>query len=213
MSDTMLSKHKGLDVFMKANPEIAEKVQIIDRDKVGFTALIFGYRERFDFPFNSGAFDEILDEGVDYFVRHKFDRMDTAQRQKAGLAPIFGVFGKDALAGSDFSDLSREVKDAIASQFAKNNADKEAKMLEVDRETAAQEAYEDHDFADYIVTDSDGWTRDGKFWSRKVYGDTPKGGRFSASFGIEFDSNTSKVADTWAGDWKETEVENKSVKP
>ena len=57
----MLSNHSGLTKFLKANPSIADKVVLLSTDRIGFTADVGSKKgERFDFPFHSGAFEEIL---------------------------------------------------------------------------------------------------------------------------------------------------------
>jgi hypothetical protein len=68
------------------------------------------------------------------------------------------------------------------------------------KEIAANIFFEAYDFGDgYPITDfSRGWNKDGIYWSKKVYGDSPYGERWAGSFGIEFKSKTSdEIIDSW----------------
>lgn len=66
------------------------------------------------------------------------------------------------------------------------------------REINAQEAFENKDFGSLIVTDSDaGWNRDGKYWSKRVYG-AEGDKRLSGSFGIEFlNDHSDEIVENW----------------
>ncbi len=70
------------------------------------------------------------------------------------------------------------------------------KELATRRREVADRTFEEYDFGPFKVTDSDGWTIDGKYWSRKVYGNTEEG-RSWASFGVEFVDNSTEVRATW----------------
>ncbi len=59
-NDTMLFRRTDLSRFFAANPEVAKRIEVLEFDQIGFDALIDGAQERFDFPFNSGAFEEIV---------------------------------------------------------------------------------------------------------------------------------------------------------
>jgi hypothetical protein len=63
----------------------------------------------------------------------------------------------------------------LAAEIKREARAKAERKLLVDREEAAATALEEYDFGDFVVTDQDGWTRDGIFWSKKVYGDSPEG--------------------------------------
>lgn len=66
------------------------------------------------------------------------------------------------------------------------------------REEAAQIAIENYDFKEWTVTDTDGWNKDGIYWTKRVYGDTAENERFCAQFGVEFAGPSStEVTDTW----------------
>jgi hypothetical protein len=108
-SDGFIDRHKELESFLDRNPEIARRVQIIDRDPIGFNAAIHGQPERFDFPFRSGAFQEILDEGPAYFARIKFDRMTILQRVQAGLEGTLSRTDSD----NYFRDLNPDQQRAV----------------------------------------------------------------------------------------------------
>jgi hypothetical protein len=76
---------------------------------------------------------------------------------------------------------------------------KELEIVE-SREKSADIFFEDYDFgSDYPVTDFDaGWNKDGIFWSKMVYGDTPEGERWAGSFGIQFENESSdQIIDDW----------------
>lgn len=73
--------------------------------------------------------------------------------------------------------------------------------LDHTRQVAADAAFERFNFgSDRTVTDTDGWTRDGIYWSRWVYGDDPEGtdGRFRVSFGVEFAPDGDTIVEQWA---------------
>lgn len=71
-------------------------------------------------------------------------------------------------------------------------------VLDTQRENNAQEALAQFNFGDDTVTDQEGWNRDGIYWSKRIYGDSPGGIRFSASFGVQFDGPKSNdVVDQW----------------
>jgi hypothetical protein len=111
--DVLLDRHKNLKAFMDRNPEIAKQVQIIDQDSIGFHAVIHGQTERFDFPFHSGAFREILDEGLAYFARIKYDRMTLVQRVQAGLEGTLSRTDSD----NYFRDLDPDQQRAVLERF------------------------------------------------------------------------------------------------
>lgn len=69
----VISNHRQLDKFLNSRfPEGVEAkrgLHILSRDQIGFNADIGDRQnERFDFPFDSGAFGEIL-RGTDYAIR------------------------------------------------------------------------------------------------------------------------------------------------
>jgi len=68
--------------------------------------------------------------------------------------------------------------------------------LEDQREQEAQKAFEQAELAE--IKDFDGWERDGRFWSRRIYweaeNDQPS---IAGSFGVEFQPDTAIVIDTW----------------
>lgn len=67
----ILSNHKQLDKFLQQSPEIAKRLVISDKDTIGFMAVITtktGKKTkplRFDFSFNSEAFECFIDENPD----------------------------------------------------------------------------------------------------------------------------------------------------
>ena len=65
------------------------------------------------------------------------------------------------------------------------------------RLAAADSKFAAHDFGDSTVTDTDGWTQDGVYWSRWAYGDDEHGERFRVSFGVEFREGTDAIVDSW----------------
>lgn len=72
--------------------------------------------------------------------------------------------------------------------------------LEALKENAANIFFEEYDFGcDYPMTDFDsGWNKDGIFWSKMVYGDSPEGERWAGSFGIEFkDESSYEIIHDW----------------
>ena len=60
MTNTLIFTAAQLDRFLNVNPETTKRVKVVSHDKIGFDALIDGAAERFDYPFSSGAFEEIL---------------------------------------------------------------------------------------------------------------------------------------------------------
>lgn len=59
---TILTKLPQAVAFIKASG-LDERIEIRSSDQVGFDALIDGQQvERFDFPFDQGAFEEVLNE-------------------------------------------------------------------------------------------------------------------------------------------------------
>lgn len=56
----MIFTTNQLDCFIANNKEVAKRLKIVSLDTIGFDASIDGALERFDYPFNSGAFDEIF---------------------------------------------------------------------------------------------------------------------------------------------------------
>jgi hypothetical protein len=72
--------------------------------------------------------------------------------------------------------------------------------IEENQEKAAQIFFEEYDFgSDYPLTDSStGWNKDGVYWSKMVFGDTPEGDRWAGSFGIQFKNKSSnEIIDSW----------------
>jgi hypothetical protein len=75
--------------------------------------------------------------------------------------------------------------------------------LKADRETAAIEKFETTEFGFTVTDQQSGWERDGKFWSKKVYGEDPDSAEnVSISFGIEFREDTAEVVDSWCENLK-----------
>jgi NTP pyrophosphatase (non-canonical NTP hydrolase) len=96
---------------------------------------------------------------------------------------------------------SKELLDAsgITTEAAVNSM-----RLEALREAQANEAFQAFNFgSDIVITDSDGWTKDGRYWSRKVYGDESPDGkepshRIALSFGVEFEEGGHEVVEKWS---------------
>ena len=75
--------------------------------------------------------------------------------------------------------------------------------LKADRETAAIEKFETTEFGFTVTDQQSGWERDGKFWSKKVYGeDADTAENVSISFGVEFREDTAEVVDSWCENLK-----------
>lgn len=73
-----------------------------------------------------------------------------------------------------------------------------ANKLESKRRTAADTHFENAEFENQTVTDHDGWTIDGNYWSKRVYGDNEDGSRFCSSYGVEFKKDSNKIIESWS---------------
>ena len=89
MSDTMIFTANQLDRFITNNKEVAKRVKIASFDSIGFDALIDGALERFDYPFSSGDFDEILGDLDTYeFLKNP----DSSLREVAAIVDSVRYF-------------------------------------------------------------------------------------------------------------------------